>query len=184
MYKKTLLSILTLSLSAALVSSAFAQSSTTSNTTTITTTQSKSPVARHHAKKAAPLITDTTVTSTPAEPRQVLSQDMLKNIKGTICSPGFRAYIGNDKKNVCQSKATSPDLAYSCVWDSKGTEAYKPSSKGPCMLDFAEQVDKVVMTKSDYKSSPPLKYGVEAQCCFRAAKGLPTITTDVTTRKK
>lgn len=180
MYKKTLLSILALALSAALVSSAFAQSSTT----TTTTTQGKVKVRAIHHKKAAPLITDTTVTTTPAEPRQVLSENMLKNIKGTICAPGFRAYIGNDKKNVCQNKATAPDLAYSCVWDSKGTEAYKPSVKGPCMLDFAEQSDKVVMTKSDYKSNPPLKYGVEAQCCFRAAKGLATTTTDITTRTK
>lgn len=178
MYKKILFSVLTLSLSVALVSSvAYGQSITTT-----TTTQSKARAIHH--KKAVTTISDTTVTTTPAEPRQVLSQDMLKKNSSSICAPGFQAYVGNDKKNVCQNKATAPDIAYSCVWAQKGTEAYKPSAKGPCTLDFAEQLDKVVMTKSDYKSSPPLKYGVEAQCCFRAAKGAPTTTSDTTMRTK
>lgn len=168
MYKKILFGVLTLSLSVALVSSvAYGQSSTT--TIERTTTQTKTP--RVH-KKAIPASTTTTSVTTvrTAEPRQVLSQDMLKKNSSTICASGFKSYIGNERKNVCQGRATAPDLAYSCVWDSKGVEAYTPDKKGPCSLDFAEHIGNVVITKSDYKSSPPLKYGVEAQCCFRAAK--------------
>lgn len=173
MFKKIAIAILALSFSASL---AYGQTSIT------TTTQTKSP--RIHHKKAITTTTSDTTVVTPAEPRQVLSQEMLKKISSTICTPGFHAYVGNEKKNVCQNKATAPDLAYSCVWDSKGTEAYKPSAKGPCTLDFAEHADKVVITKSDYKSSPPLKYGVEAQCCFRAAKGFATTTTTSDTKTK
>lgn len=167
MYKKILLSIVAVSLSAVLAPlNSYGESSTT--TVEQTTTQP----ARRAYKKAIPAKTTTTsVTTTQVfEPRQVLSQDMLKKVSSTICASGFKSYIGNDKKNVCQGKATAPDVAYSCVWSSKGTEAYEPTKKGPCSLDFAEHSGKVVITKSDYVSSPPLKYGVEAQCCFRAAK--------------
>lgn len=172
MFKKLALTVLALSLSASL---AYGQTSTTT-----TTTQTKAP-----KKAAAKTITtsETTVT-TPAEPRQAMNQDMLKKVAGTLCAPGFQAYYGNDKKNVCQGKATAPDIAYSCVWAQKGTASYKPSAKGPCTLDFAEHADKVTITKSDYKSGPPLKYGVEAECCFRAAKGAATTSTTTDTNIK
>lgn len=177
MFKKIVVTVLAVSLSATL---AYGQASTTT-----TTTETKAPVVHKKAAVKAKMTTtsETTVT-TPAEPRQVLSEDMLKKISSTICAPGFKAHVGSDRKNVCQNKATAPDIAYSCVWAQKGTEAYKPSAKGPCTLDFAEQVEKVVITKSDYKSGPPLKYGVEAQCCFRAAKGMATTTTDTNTKTK
>lgn len=153
------------------LSLAYGQATTTYQQTTIET---KAPVKKA-AKKAKPVETTTTTVTVVKEPeaRQVLTEDTLKKIKDTMCARGFRAYIGNDKKNVCKSRANSPDIAYSCVWDAKGPTAFEPTKKGPCNLDFAEHQGSLAVTRENFSSSPPLKYGKEAQCCFRAAKGTP-----------
>jgi hypothetical protein len=126
-------------------------------------------------KKTAPIKVTTTTTSTTNDttmPRQVLDEDALKKMGDSVCTDGFRAYVGNDSKNVCQSKASSPDLAYSCVWKDNSNAAYPPTNQGPCALDYAEHRESVIVTKEDF-SNPPLSYGTEAQCCFRAAQGPP-----------
>ncbi len=150
---------------------AYGQGTTTYQQTTIET---KVPVKKV-AKKAKPIETTTTTLTVvkEPEPRAVLSQDTLKKIQNTMCADGFKAYIGNDKKNVCGGKATAPDIAYTCVWKSKGPMAFAPTHKGPCNLDFAEHQGDMSVTREKFSSSPPLKYGTDAQCCYRAAKGTP-----------
>ncbi len=162
----------------------------TSTTTTVqeTTTQVK-PVRRSYRKvrpapKPAEVTTSTisTSTTTEAEPpkmvaRKVYDSETLKKISNTICTEGFKAYIGTDKKNVCLNKASPPDLAYTCVWDKKGTPAYAPTPQGPCSLDFVEHKGSVTIKKDTFPHDAPLSYGVEAQCCFRAAQGPATTST-------
>ena len=138
-----------------------------------TTTQVVTP---RTSKKTIPEHTTTTsntsvTTTKEAEPRQVLSEDTLKRISNTLCTQGFKSYVGTDKKNICQSKVVAPDIAYSCVWDKKGTAAYAPTTQGPCSLDFTEHRGSILITKNDFASKPPLSYGTEAQCCYRAAQG-------------
>lgn len=143
-----------------------------------TLVEDTTPHSSRNAKKT-PATTEkintytTTTTTTEVKPRAVLDEETLKKISNTLCSEGFKAYVGNDKKNVCQSRASSPDLAYSCVWNKKGPVAYAPSEQGPCRLDFSEHKGSVIITKENYKERPPLDYGMEAQCCFRAAQGTP-----------
>lgn len=147
-----------------------AGSTTTQNTTQTVTT----PVKKGAAKVET---TETTVTSTPARARPAYSQEALKKMDHTLCTDGFDAKIGNDNKNICSGMATAPDLSYSCIWTKKGEAAYPVTLQGPCNLDFAEHRGNIVITKADYKSSPPLPYGTKIECCYRAAKGPATIST-------
>jgi hypothetical protein len=121
-------------------------------------------------------------TALKVHSRKVLNEDALKKISSSLCTKGFKAYVGTNKKNVCQSKASSPDIAYSCIWKKKGTPAYSPTLQGPCNLDYTEHRGNII-TKDRFwpyppssygvepRSNPPSSYGVEAQCCYRAAVG-------------
>ncbi|MDO8643733.1 MAG: OmpA family protein, partial [bacterium] len=104
------------------------------------------------------------------EPRIVLDQKALKKMSKILCAEGFKSYFSNDKKNICAGQTTAPDIAYSCMWDKKGEAAFAATVKGPCNLDFAEHRGSIVVSKSSYPSKPPLAYGTEVQCCFRAGK--------------
>ena len=165
------------------VASTYATDTYNSNKTTTvqqTTTQTTSTAPRPVVKKVAPVTTETTttLTTTEGDVRKVLDEDALKKISDTLCAKGFKASVGNDKKNVCQGKATVPDIAYSCVWTEEGNAAYPQTPQGPCTLDYAVHQDSIIVTKNDYASSPPLSYATEAQCCFRAAKGPTTSTVE------
>ncbi|QQR80173.1 MAG: hypothetical protein IPJ69_12755 [Deltaproteobacteria bacterium] len=170
MLKNISLTLASLSLGALLTSSiSYAENKTT------TVEETSSQTTTTPVKKSIPATTTTTYNTTEtttkeSEVRVVLDQEALKKMSGTLCTDGFKAYVGNDNKNICQGKATTPDLAYSCVWDKKGEAAYASTPKGPCNLDFTEHRGSIIITKTDYKSNPPLAYGTEAQCCFRAAK--------------
>lgn len=162
------------------------QSSTTTTTTTEQQTTIKTPVKKPAAKPAAPAAVDTTTlksttTTTEVKPpppkevvRTVYDEETLKKMSDTLCTDGFKAYVGTEKKNVCMSRATTPDIAYSCVWDKDGTAAFAPTPKGPCNLDYVEHRGNVVIKKENFPDDPPLSYGKTAECCFRAAKGLET----------
>jgi len=172
-----------------------AQEKTTTTTTTVesVTETPKAPTTTRRSKRVrrpapAPAdtttaVTSTTVTTTEVKPppakevvRKVYDEEMLKKMSKTLCTEGFKAYVGTDKKNVCMNRANPPDIAYSCVWDKKGTPAFAPTPQGPCNLDYTVHADKVTIKKDNFPSNPPLSYGVEAQCCFRAAKGLEPAT--------
>lgn len=171
MFKKIMPALLTVSLSLALSASpSFAETKTT--TVEETTVQTE---VTPRTKRSKPGTTTTTsnvkaTTTRQAEPRIVLDQEALKKMSKTLCTEGFKAYVSSEKQNVCQSKAVTPDLAYSCVWKKKGDAAFAPTPQGPCNLDFTEHYGSMVITKSDYTSRPPLAYGTEVQCCFRAAQ--------------
>ncbi|MBF0104403.1 MAG: hypothetical protein HQM16_03645 [Deltaproteobacteria bacterium] len=152
------------------------KTTTVEQTTTQSTTTKPKPVVIY--KRSKPVLTKETTTVTIKEGalRTVLDEDALKKMLDSLCVDGFRAYVGNDKKNVCQSKATTPDIAYSCIWKENGNAAFAPTDQGPCALDYAEHKESVIITKDDYTASPPLAYGTEAQCCFRAAQGPDTKT--------
>ena len=155
----------------------FGQEKTTTTTVEQSTTQVQTPAPVTRSKKAKArssssneVLSTTTTTTTqvesapmPLAPRKLYDEDTLRKISKTICIQGFRSYIGRDKNNLCLGKASPPDIAYSCVWDKKGTAVYPPSVQGPCNLDFTE-----------HKGSVSVK-GTEAQCCFRAAQG-PALT--------
>jgi len=150
----------------------FGQGATTTTEQTTTEVNTVKPSKKARATMSSTTSTTITTTSRPApQVRQVLDEDTLKKISHTLCSDGFKAYVGADKKNLCYGKANTPDIAYSCVWDKKGAAAYAPTAQGPCTLDFAEHRGSIIVTKEAYSSSPPLSYGKEAQCCFRAAVG-------------
>lgn len=110
-------------------------------------------------------------------------QEALKKMDDTLCVDGYDAKVGNDNKNICSGMATTPDFAYSCIWQRKGAGAYPQTLQGPCRLDFAEHKGHIMITKDDYRSSPPLKYGTKVECCFRAAKGPDVITSSSWTTK-
>ncbi|MBF0106410.1 MAG: hypothetical protein HQM16_13925 [Deltaproteobacteria bacterium] len=152
------------------------KTTTVEQTTTQSATTKPRPVVVY--KRAKPVMTKQTTTVTIKEGalRTVLDEDALKKMLNNLCVEGFRAYVGNDKKNVCQGKATTPDIAYSCIWKENGNAAFAPTDQGPCALDYAEHKDSIIITKDDYTSSPPLAYGTEAQCCFRAGQGPDTKT--------
>ncbi len=180
MNKKSYNKMISLSFCALLISSvSFAQTKTTTIEEETTEVQSTTKVPVKKTKSTVePFTTSssntTSSTSTTVEveqPRKVYSEDTLKKISNTLCTDGFKAYVGSDKKNICQSRVTPPDIAYTCVWDKKGTMAFAPSVQGPCSLDYTEHKGSLVITKDAYRSKPPLSYGVEAQCCYRAAKG-------------
>lgn len=144
--------------------------------TTVQESSSQTISTPSTSKKSKPETTTTTyntntTTTTKVQPRQVLNEETLKKISNTLCTEGFKAYVGTDKKNICQSQVNAPDIAYSCVWNRKGTSAYAPTTQGPCTLDFTEHRGSILITKNDFVSNPPLSYGSEAQCCYRAAKG-------------
>jgi hypothetical protein len=158
---------------------------TTSTTTTTIeqTTQTPPPTRHKKAKPAAkPVDTTTSVRSTttttevtPPPPqkevaRKVYDEEALK--KMTICAEGFKSYVGSDDKNICRGRATPPDIAYTCKWDKKGPPAFAPTTQGPCSLDFTEHRGGIAIKKDNFPSSPPLSYGTQVECCFRAAKGL------------
>lgn len=153
------------------------KTTTVEQTTTQTTTAAPRPVVRP-VRRAAPIRTTTTVTVKDGELRRVLDEDALKKMSGSLCVDGFKAYVGNDGKNVCQGKANSPDIAYSCVWRENGNAAYAPTPQGPCSLDYAEHTVSVLITKTEFMAYPPLPYGTEAHCCFRAAQGPSTRTVE------
>ncbi len=158
------------------------KTTTIEQTTTQTSTTAPKKVVPRTPKKATPVTTTTsnttTLTTKSGDLRLVLDEDALKKMSDTLCVDGFKSYVGNDKKNVCQSKATVPDIAYSCVWKEEGNAAYAPTDKGPCRLDYSEHQQSITVTKNDFSSSPPLPYGSEAQCCFRAAQGPTTSTVE------
>lgn len=116
----------------------------------------------------------------PYEGVESLNEENFKKISNTLCTKGFKAYVGTDKKNVCQSQMSTSDIVYSCVWDNRGIVTYASTVQGPCSLDFAVHSGSILVTK-DNTSSIPLSYGqearsfyptstnqVEAQCCMRA----------------
>lgn len=154
------------------------KTTTVESTTTQTSTTTPPRPAAQPVKKVAPVTTTTsnttTLTTKEGDIRKVLDEEALKKMQATLCTSGFKAYVGNDTKNVCQSKGVVPDIAYSCVWKEEGNAAYAQTPQGPCALDFSEHQGSIVVAKNDYSSSPPLSYGTEAQCCFRAAKGPTT----------
>jgi len=172
----------------------FSQTTTSTTTVDSTTTKTavvpvkKAPVHRRTTTVTKPVQESTSVTSTtttvvpPPPPPQkevvhkVYDEEMLKKMQNTLCGQGFKAYVGLDKKNVCSNQATAPDIAYSCVWDKKGAAAFEPTEQGPCSLDYTVHKGSVTIKKELYKDNPPLDYGKEAQCCFRAAKSLETAT--------
>ncbi|MDO8462551.1 MAG: hypothetical protein Q7S98_06840 [Deltaproteobacteria bacterium] len=174
MLKRIAFAILATSLSTALVASlSYAEKKTT--TVEQTSTETSSTPASSKSKKAVPVTTTTTsntryTTTKEAEPRIVLDQEALKKMSKTLCTEGFKSYVSNDKKNICQYEATAPDIAYSCVWNKKGDAAFAPTRQGPCNLDFTEHRGSMIVSKSDYTSRPPLSYGTEVHCCFRAAQ--------------
>jgi hypothetical protein len=195
MFKKIPFPILGLFLSGLLISPfSYGQEKTTTSTTTVEQTTTQVPKkttthrkVRHVSKPAQPVEEQTTsVTSTttttevkPPPPKEVVhkvyDEEMLKKMSNTLCTDGFKAYVGGDKKNICLSKATPPDIAYSCVWSKKGTQAYAPTPQGPCNLDYTEHRGGITVKKDNFAKNPPLSYGTEAQCCFRAAKGLEPV---------
>lgn len=124
--------------------------------------------------------TTTTTEVAPPPPKEVVhkvyDEEMLKKMSKTLCTEGFKAYVGTDKKNICLGKATAPDIAYSCVWDKSGAAAFPASAEGPCNLDYTEHRGSIAVKKDLYANHPPLDYGKEAQCCFRPAKGIETAT--------
>ncbi len=161
---------------------------TTTTTEQVTTESHVVPrVVHHRARRARPVSTrtlHTTETIVQTTPRKILDEDMLKKISSTLCTEGFKAYVSRDRKNVCQGMAMAPDLAYSCVWNKSGASAFSPVDQGPCNLDFVEHRGSVIITKNDYQSNPPLSYGVEAQCCFRAAQDpVPSTSTSTSSIK-
>lgn len=152
------------------------KTSTTTSTTVEQSSTQVQPVTRTKKAKSrsrsgasaatAESISTTTTTVTQVEsapqpmvPRKTYDAETLKKISHTICTEGFKAYIGQDKSNLCMGKASPPDIAYSCVWTKKGTPVYPGTPQGPCNLDYTE-----------HRGSVSVK-GTEAQCCFRAASG-------------
>jgi hypothetical protein len=168
----------------------YGQEKTTTTSTTVEATTVKTPVAPVKKapvkKNTAPVNTSTEVISTttttevvpPPPPKEVAHKvydaETLAKMSNAVCVQGFKAYVGNDKKNICQGKANPPDIAYSCVWNKKGAPAYPATPEGPCSLDYTQHQGSITIKKDNFASNPPLAYGKEAQCCFRAAKGLET----------
>jgi hypothetical protein len=146
-----------------------------SKTSTVRKKSTKKTTSAKPVDTSTSVISTTTTTVTPPPPkivpRTVYDEETLKKMSPHICTDGFKAYVGTAKKNVCLKQATPPDIAYSCVWNKKGTPAYASTQQGPCNLDFTEHHGSITIKKDEYASDPPLPYGTEAQCCFRASKG-------------
>ena len=192
MQRKLSLSVLSISASLLLAFLAFGQEKTTTTTTTIESVQTKAPASsgktKHVAKPAAKpaakaettsvMSTTTTTEVKPPPPKEVVhkvyDEKTLEKMSDGLCSNGFKAYVGSEKKNVCRVQATAPDIAYSCVWDKDGPQAFAPTEQGPCNLDYTEHRGTITINKEKFPDNPPLKYGMEAQCCYRPAKGLET----------
>lgn len=182
MSRKPFISALcTLSLGVFFLGTALAQPAPgTTSTTTVETTTKKVPASKKvPAKVEEKTTTSTTVVTPPPPPpapeepkapRAVYDQEALKKMEGKLCVEGFKSYVGTESKNVCNSIATPPDLAYTCAWDKDGPEAFPATNQGPCTLDYAEHRGDVVITREKWKDNPPMKYGAKAMCCFRASK--------------
>jgi hypothetical protein len=168
-----------------MASFSYGQEKSTTTSTTVEATTTKTPVKKAHSKKsAAPASSTTEMTTTttttavapPPPPREiahtVYDEEMLKKMSSSVCVQGFKAYVGSNKKNVCQGRANTPDIAYSCVWNKKGAPAYPATPEGPCTLDYTQHQGSVIIKRDSFASNPPLSYGTEAQCCIRAAKSL------------
>jgi hypothetical protein len=173
------------------LASAQEKSTTTTTTVEAVTTKTPAPVKKakpvHRSPAAKPvestqvMSTTTTTEVVPPPPtkevvHKVYDEEMLKKMSKTLCSDGFKAFVGTDKKNVCLGRATVPDIAYSCVWDKSGAAAFPANAQGPCNLDYTEHRGSIMIKKDTYRDNPPLGYGKEAQCCFRPAKGIETAT--------
>lgn len=117
--------------------------------------------------------TQPVVQTTPKvdKPRTSYDQETLKKMAETLCAAGFKAYVGDEGKNICKGWATAPDIAYTCVWDKDGPPSYESSPKGPCNLDYTAHRGDIIITRDQYKDNPPLKYGSQVQCCYRSAAG-------------
>jgi len=189
MIKKFTLILLSLTLGMLWVSTpSFSQTTTSTTVESVTTKTPVAPVKRAPVRRstsARPVeqttaVTSTTTTTVPPPPKEVVhkvyDEEALKKMSKNLCSAGFKAYVGTDKKNVCLNQATPPDLAYSCVWDKNGVSAFEASDKGPCNLDYTTHHGSVTIKKDLYKNNPPLDYGKEVQCCFRPAKSYETAT--------
>ena len=175
MYKKIVVVIVGLALSASFgIQSSYGESTVIQSTTQTVKSPAKSRTATVETTKS-------TVVITPAIPRPVYDQATLKKMSDTLCVEGFSAKVGNENKNVCFGKATAPDIAYSCLWMKKGESAFPTTREGPCNLDFAEHAGTIIITKGDYKSRPPLAYGTKIECCFRAASGKPSTSSSTST---
>jgi|GEM_PF-1373241 len=163
------------------------KTTTTTIEQTTTVTPAPTPTKKRVTKpvKAAPVAKPveqtTTIQSTTTEVkpppkkevvRKVYDEETLRKMKDNLCTQGFKAYVGSDEKNVCMGKASPPDIAYSCIWHKKGAGAFAPTAQGPCSLDYAEHKGSIVIMKENFPHDAPMDYGMEAQCCFRAAKGL------------
>src|SRR5262245_21820264 len=140
------------------------------------TTPAKTPAAKPVEQTTT--IQSSTITTEVKPPpkkevvRKVYDEETLNKMRDNLCTQGFKAYVGSDKKNVCMGKASPPDIAYSCIWHKKGAGAFAPTAQGPCSLDYAEHKGSIVIMKENFPHDAPMDYGMEAQCCFRAAKGL------------
>lgn len=130
------------------------------------------------ALHAADIYNTSTLMNRAGDLRKVVTQDDLKNMSDSLCVEGFKSYTGNDRKNVCQGKASLPDLAYSCVWVGDGDAAYAPTHHGPCALELSEHRQSVMITKTEFNSDAPFAYGTEVHCCFRAAQGPSSTNTN------
>ncbi|EKD42251.1 MAG: hypothetical protein ACD_73C00244G0002 [uncultured bacterium] len=163
---------------------------TTVETEVKTETKSKAPakpapvVKKPASKKETPKITTTTtVIKETTTPRAVYDQKALQKLAdaAALCTKGYDAHVGSNKKNVCQSHAQSPDIAYSCSWREKGPAVYPETEQGPCVLDFAIHHGGMKISKDDYKSGPPLDYGTSVECCYREASGSAKVETSTET---
>lgn len=170
-----------------LFSYGLAQEKTTTTTTTMeqtTQTPVKKSSSQHVRKtttkaKATPEPQTTTsvystTTTTEVKPkiidRKVYDEGTLKKLGNNLCANGFKAYVGNVKTNVCLRQANPPDISYTCVWNEKGPQAFPSNTQGPCNLDYTEHHGSITIRKDNFPN-PPLAFGTEAQCCYRAAKG-------------
>jgi hypothetical protein len=146
------------------------------------TTSHRKKVSHPQPAAAKPVDMQTVIQSTttttevkPPPPKEVVhkvyDEDSLKKMSKTLCTDGFKAYVGAVKQNVCGTRVNAPDIAYTCVWDKDGNPAFAPTASGPCNLDYTKHQGSVVITKDAYKD-PPLTYGTQAQCCVRPAKGV------------
>ncbi len=146
------------------VETSSANAGTTTSTTSTTT----------KAGKKGPVTSTSVTTTETVVPHAVYDQKTLQKLAdaAALCTKGFDSHVGSNDKNVCQSKAQSPDIAYTCSWKEKGPAVFTETAQGPCTLDFAEHKGGMIISKEDYKSSPPLSYGTAVECCYRPASGV------------
>ncbi len=170
MFKKIALIVMVVALGTFVFSQLSFGEGTTTNTTQTITTPAK--------KTAATTVETRTTTTKPAAARPTYDCATLKKMDNTLCTEKFDAKICDDNKNVCRGTvpAGQGDIVYSCVFQKEGPATYAQTPQGPCNLDSAVHRGKADITKAEYKDNPPLKYGSQVECCFRAASGTPTTT--------